>query len=127
MFALLTQYNGEITGYSQTQDFLLETRQKYHSSHGSQRMMTLNQVVKPHACIEAYTSIFCLFSRYSYTHKLVVYGGFIHLYISIDVVFMNAEEDTKISLILKVPIIVCSICSEAIQTLAHVQITMIQQ
>lgn len=39
--------------------------------------------------------ILFVFRIYSYTHELVSYGGFVHLYISIDVEFKgpeNAEE-----------------------------------
>ena len=57
-----------------------------------------------------------VFRIYSYTHKLVLYGGFIHLYVSIDVEFMNAEED-KDQPDLKVLIIVDQNCSAVYQCL----------
>ena len=39
--------------------------------------------------------ILFVFRIYSYTHKLVSYGGFVHLYISIDVEFKGAENEEE--------------------------------
>ena len=39
--------------------------------------------------------ILFVFRIYSYTHKLVSYGGFVYLYISIDVEFEGAENEKE--------------------------------